>query len=309
MVITVTLNPAVDKTLTIDNFTLGSVNRVSSIRHDIGGKGINVSKVLKNFGIDSICTGFLGGVWEKYFQDELKARGISSKFIKIKESTRTNVKVVDNVNKVYTDINEAGPFIDSIELDEFIKTFESICSKGDIVVLSGGSSPSIPTDIYARLIKIAKLKGAATILDAEGKLLEAGLKEKPDIIKPNIHELSKLMNLQDESEDTIINVSKKLIEDGIEKILVSLGEKGAIYVTKDKVYKCEGLKVPVKSTVGAGDSMVAALVYCVINGLNDVDTLKFANASGAAAVSLEGTEACTISQVEQLINKVDVKLY
>lgn len=308
MVITVTLNPALDKTLTIDNFTLGNVNRVSNIRYDIGGKGINVSKVLKNFGIDSICTGFLGGVWEKYFQDELRARGINSKFIHIKDSTRTNTKIVDSVNKVYTDINEAGPFIDNVELEEFLKTFESVCRKGDIVVLSGGVSPSIPTDIYARLIKIARAKGAATILDAEGKLLEAGLKEIPDIIKPNIHELSKLMNLQDESEDTIINASKKLIEDGISKVLVSLGDKGAIYVTKYEVYKCGGLKVPVKSTVGAGDSMVAALVYSLINKLDNVNTLKFANASGAASVSLEGTEACTLNQVEQLINQVTVEL-
>lgn len=192
MVITVTLNPALDKTLTIENFKLGAVNRVSNIRYDIGGKGINVSKVLKNFNVDSVCTGFLGGIWESYFIEELNNRKISSKFIHINESTRTNTKVVDSVNKVYTDINEAGPSIKNKELEDFIKTFSDLCKKDDIVVLSGGVSPSVPSNIYGELIKIAKEKGAVTILDAEGELLEKGIKEKPDIIKPNIHELKNL---------------------------------------------------------------------------------------------------------------------
>lgn len=307
MVITVTLNPALDKTLTINNFTLGEVNRVSSIRYDIGGKGINVSKVLKNFNIDSISTGFLGGVWEKYFLDELNMRNILCEFIHIQNSTRTNTKIVDDLNKVYTDINEPGPLITEDELSRFVSSFESLCNKGDIVVLSGGVSPSIPVNIYGRLIKIAKTKGAVTILDAEGKLLEEGLKEKPDIIKPNIHELSKLMNLENENPNTIIRASKKLIEDGIGKVLVSLGDKGAMLITKDEVYSAKGLKIDVKSTVGAGDSMVAALVYSLINNLDNKDTLKFANASGAASVSLEGTEACTLSQVKKLIDKVSIE--
>lgn len=306
MVITVTLNPAIDKTLTINNFTLGTVNRVSNIRYDIGGKGINVSKVLKNFNIDSISTGFLGGVWEKYFLEELKTREIKTKFIHIENTTRTNTKVVDSLNKVYTDINEAGPFIAEDELNNFINNFESLCSEGDIVVLSGGVSPSIPADIYAKLIKAARGKGAITILDAEGSLLEEGLKEKPDVIKPNIHELSKLMNLADESEETIIRAAQELIDKGINKVLVSLGDKGAIYITKNKVCSCSGLKVPVKSTVGAGDSMVAALVYSLINKLDEEKTLRFANASGAASVMLEGTEACTLDQVELLLEETKV---
>jgi len=307
MVITVTLNPALDKTLTIEDFKLGAVNRVSNIRYDIGGKGINVSKVLKNFNIDSVCTGFLGGIWESYFIEELNNRKISSKFIHINESTRTNTKVVDSVNKVYTDINEAGPYVKDKELEDFIKTFSDLCKKDDIVVLSGGVSPSVPSNIYGELIKIAKEKGAITILDAEGELLEKGIKEKPDIIKPNIHELKKLMNLDEEKEETVIEASKKLINYGIKKVLVSLGDKGAVYVTENKVLKCDGLKVTVKSTVGAGDSMVAALVYSIIKNFSDEYTLKFANASGAASVTLEGTEACTLEQVDKLIDKVIVK--
>lgn len=115
------------------------------------------------------------------------------------------------------------------------------------------------------------------------------------------------MDLDEEKEETIIEASKKLINYGIKKVLVSLGDKGAVYVTENKVLKCDGLKVTVKSTVGAGDSMVAALVYSIIKNFSDEYTLKFANASGAASVTLEGTEACTLEQVDKLIDKVIVK--
>lgn len=306
MVITVTLNPALDKTLSIGNFTLGTVNRVENIRYDIGGKGINVSKVLKNFDIDSVCTGFLGGVWESHFEKELKKRKIQTNFVHIAESTRTNTKVVDSIYKVYTDINEAGPNIDSEELKCFLEKFETLCNRGDIVVLSGGVSSSIPVDIYGTLIKLAKQKGAITVFDADGELLKHGLKEKPDIIKPNIHELQKLMGFDDEEESTVIKMAKQLIEGGVKKVLVSLGEKGAIYITEEGVVSCEGLKVNVKSTVGAGDSMVAALVYGLINNLKDKETLAFANACGAASVEMEGTEACSLEEVKKLVDKIKV---
>lgn len=308
MVITVTLNPAMDKTLAIDNFSLGEVNRSSKVRHDIGGKGINVSKVLRNFGVASVCTGFLGGIWEKYFLEELNTRSINTNFISIKGATRTNTKIVDHLNRTYTDINEAGPEVSEEELNSFIENFRELCKAGDIVVLSGGVSPVIPKDIYGKLIKIAKEKGASTILDAEGELLEEGIAQKPNIIKPNIHELEKLMGEKYKSEYEVIKAGRILVNQGIDKVLISLGDKGALLVTKDAAYNCKGLKVPVKSTVGAGDSMVAALVFSLLNGFNQGDTLKFANACGAASVSIEGTEACTLEQVNSLLELIEVSI-
>lgn len=308
MVITVTLNPAVDRTLNIDDFKAGIVNRASEVRYDIGGKGINVSKVLKNFGVDSICTGFLGGVWENLFISEIKKRQIDVSFTHIEGTTRTNTKIADQSNKVFTDVNEPGPFIKRNELDSFLNNFKSICGPEDIVVLSGGASASIPKDIYAELIKAAKEKGALTVLDADGELLREGIKEEPYMIKPNVDELKKLMNLESDKEEDIIKAAKKLIDTGINKILISLGEKGAILVTNNGVYSCDALKVQVKSTVGAGDSMVAALVYSEINKLSEIETLGFANACGAASVSLEGTEACTIAQVKELYKQITVRM-
>lgn len=307
MVITVTLNPAMDKTVSVDEFSLGKVNRVNGIRYDIGGKGINVSKVLKNFNIQSKCTGFLGGIWLSKFKSELEDRGIDNNFIEINENTRTNVKVVDHVNKVYTDINEAGPVISERDLADFIDNFKALCNKGDIVVLSGGVSPNIPKDIYKTLIQIVKEREAFAVLDAEGELLKYGIEAKPDIIKPNEHEFEMLLNRQLKTREQLIEAAEEILNEGIKEILISLGEKGALYITKDGNYYGKGLKVPVKSTVGAGDSTVAALIYGKIKNFDNKDTLKFAIASGGASVSLEGTEACELQQVEELLKRVEIE--
>ncbi|WP_268048276.1 1-phosphofructokinase [Clostridium ganghwense] len=308
MIITVTLNPAMDKTLAIDNFTLGIVNRVSNLRYDIGGKGINVSKVLKNFNVNSTCTGFLGGILEKTFIEELNSRGIDTRFIHIKENSRTNTKIVDTTKKVYTDINEAGPEISENELKMFLDEFGNMCNKDDIVVLAGGVSPSVPKDIYAQLTKIAKEKGAFVILDADGELLKEGIKEKPDVIKPNNHELVRLLNLESDSEKELIKAAKLLQSKGIANILISLGEKGALFITGENIYHSKGVKVDVKSTVGAGDSMVAGLVYSKLNNYEPSEALKFAASCGTAAVTLEGTKACTLEQVQEMFRKIEVEI-
>lgn len=307
MIITVTLNPALDKTLYVDNFKSGIVNRTSSVRTDIGGKGINVSKVLKNFGVDSICTGFLGGNLKSYFIDELESRGIKTDFIYIKEDTRTNIKIVDTLNGVYTDINEKGPDISDSELTEFIENFKKICREGDIVVLSGGVSPSIPNHIYKELISFARERGAFTILDADGDLLREGLEAKPDLIKPNEFEFMKLTGIEHSEISDIAHEALRFARSGT-LCMVSLGERGALYADHDSVNYLESAKVEVKSTVGAGDSMVAALVYSLINKFDPKKTLSYAVASGAASVSLEGTEACTLKQVESFLNDKIVKM-
>lgn len=308
MVITVTLNPAMDKTLTIDNYSLGRVNRATSIRYDIGGKGINVSKVLMNFGIQSVCTGFLGGIWENAFKEELASRSIGNCFLQINGNTRTNTKIVDSINKTYTDINEMGPEIEKNSLDKFLEYFAKLCKQEDIVVLSGGVSPSVPDSIYAVLTDIAKSKGAYVVLDADGPLLKNALEKKPHIIKPNNHELADLFGIDENDDEKILHAACSLRQNGIGKVLLSLGERGAYYITESGTYFSRALKVPVRSTVGAGDSMVAAMIYSTVNSLKDIDALKFATACGAASVSLEGTEACTLNQVKKLLPEVEASL-
>ncbi|MFH5836933.1 1-phosphofructokinase [Proteiniclasticum sp. C24MP] len=299
MIITVTLNPAMDKTMVIDGIELGEVNRADSVRNDIGGKGINVSKVLRSLGTDTLATGFLGGNIEDQFRKELKNMGILDQFISIQGNTRTNIKLVDRKNETNTDINDPGPVISSEELETFISFYDETVEKGDIVVLAGGLPPNIPQNLYGRLTRMAKEKEALVVIDAEGESLHHALLELPYMIKPNEKELADYLGKEALTEEEIIHSAQYLVEKGIRKVLVSRGEKGSIFITELSTLKGKGLEVQVKSTVGAGDSMVAALVFAENEKLSDFETLALAQATGAAAVATEGTKACTREEVEK----------
>ena len=301
MIITVTLNPAIDKTMILDGIEIGEVNRADSVRNDIGGKGINVSKVLKAFGTGSMATGFLGGISEDVFHKELKKLEIEDQFTSVEGNTRTNIKLVDRKNNTNTDINEPGPLISSEELEQFLRVFNEAVHEGDLVVLSGGIPQNIPSDIYGTLTRKAKERGAKVVVDADGEALLHALKEIPYMIKPNEKELAAFMGKEVLSEEEIIEEANAFVKKGIHKVLVSRGEKGSVFVTENTVHIGRGIKVEVKSTVGAGDSMVAALVYAEERKLDDFETLVIAQATGAAAVTTEGTEACTREEMEKYL--------
>lgn len=301
MIITVTLNPAMDKTMILDGIEIGEVNRADSVRNDVGGKGINVSKVLKAFGTDSVATGFLGGILEDLFHKELKKLEIEDRFISVEGNTRTNIKLVDRKNSTNTDINEPGPLISNSELEKFLRVFNDAVHEGDLVVLSGGIPQNIPSDIYGTLTRKAKEKGAKVVVDADGEALSHALKEIPYMIKPNEKELAAFLGKEVLSEQEIIEQAKAFVKKGIHKVLVSRGEKGSVFVTENTVHIGRGIKVEVKSTVGAGDSMVAALVYAEVRKLDEYETLVIAQATGAAAVTTEGTEACTREEMEKYL--------
>ena len=186
MIITVTLNPALDKTIEIDEFKIGSVNRIVSTRVDAGGKGINVSKVIKELQQESLALGFLGGSSGNHIKSYLDDLNINNDFILVKGETRTNIKIIDRVNNKHTDINENGP---SLVLEDITRIKEKImkyCKQDSLVVLSGSVPSEVQGDIYSEIIKDIKSKGGKVILDADGELLIAGIKAGPYMVKPNI---------------------------------------------------------------------------------------------------------------------------
>jgi 1-phosphofructokinase len=299
MIITVTLNPALDRTLVLGELKTGEVNRVTSSREDIGGKGINVSKVLSELGIPSKATGFLGNNLERFFIEELQSSGIENNFISISGNTRTNIKIVDEKKNENTDLNEAGPFISEKDLNSFYTRFETLVKENDLVVLSGGAAPGIPKDVYAVLTKKARDRGAKVIVDAEGDVLRYAIKEKPFMIKPNHQELADYCGKKTLSEEEILKEGSMLIESGIDMVLVSRGEEGSILFSKECIMIAEGRRVPVKSTVGGGDAMVAAMAYGIMSGYDLKEMFALAQASGTAAVMTEGTTAPTKSEIER----------
>lgn len=304
MIITLTLNPAVDKTVEINNFAIGNVNRISSMRLDAGGKGINVSKVIKTLGGTSKALGLLAGGAGRFIIDYLDGERIGNDFVFINGETRTNLKIVDKVNHTNTDVNEIGPevSIEDIYLvrDKLIK----VMTKDDIVVFSGSIPKNIPISIYADLINEVNKCGARAVLDADGEILKAGVMAGPYLVKPNIHELERMFNVKIDDIDIAIEYSRKLLGYGVKQVALSLGSDGAVFINENLMVKAKGIKVDVISTVGAGDSMVAALTYSLHEGLDFESAVRLAVATGTANVMTSGTEPASLEIIRDLEKKV-----
>ncbi len=305
MIYTVTLNPAVDKTVEINNFSVGAVNRVLSMRRDAGGKGINVSKVLASLGGRSVAMGILGGASGGYIKDYLDGQGIANDFVYIEGETRTNLKVVDSCRGTNTDINEPGPFISANDLDKLLQKLIDNVEADSIVIFSGSVPNSIDNGIYARWIEAVQRKGVRAVLDADRDLLKNGIKAAPYLVKPNIHELGQLFDTVIKDAVEAERYAKRLIEEhGITMAAVSLGEEGALFVEKDRSLLSHGIKVGVKSTVGAGDALVAALAYSMDIGADFEESVRLAVACSAANVTTSGTQPAERDLIEELKKQV-----
>ncbi|MDQ0192480.1 1-phosphofructokinase [Paenibacillus wynnii] len=306
LVITVTLNPALDKTVTIEGLEVGGLNRVDDIRIDAGGKGINVAKVLKGFNENVTAVGFMGGHNGKLILEGLEREGITHSFTETAAETRMNLKVVDSIVQVTTEINERGGVVSPQERTLFQKTLENHLDKASILVLGGSVPPGIEHAEYALLIKAAKSKGVKTILDADGDALKYGLLACPDVIKPNIHELEQLLGVTLESDDEIVEAARKLTAQGIEWVIVSMGGEGSLAVSKDEAVRARPFRIKPESTVGAGDSMVAAIASSLLHGRGMEETLRWATAAGSVTASKPGTQVCRSEEVEERLNDVGI---
>ena len=307
MIFTLTLNPAMDKTVVIEKFTPGAVNRIKSLRVDVGGKGINVSKCLKNLGCASTAAAFWGGAAGQRGIDFLRENGIGSLAVTVPEDTRTNLKIIDPIRHENTDINEPGPTISEENLAELTEKLDAAIAPGDILILSGSIPKGCPSSIYRDLIERYQGKGAKVYLDADGKNFRLGITAAPALIKPNIDELNRHLGAELKDVPEIAAAAKEFLKLGIEEVVVSLGGDGALLVKEGLCLKAEGLKVPVQSTVGAGDSMVAALACGAEKGLSDAQRLKLAIAISAASVMCSGTQAPERETIEILYRQVKIR--
>lgn len=304
MIYTVTLNPALDKTVEIPGMALDTVNRITAMRTDPGGKGINVSKVIAKLGGDSVALALLGGGTGRAIADALEEMGLRCELQFVEGETRTNLKVVDPVNHTNTDLNEPGISVTPAVLDGLLDRLIGLLQPGDLVVLSGSLPKGAPGDTYYTWVARCKEAGAKVFLDADGALLAEGLRAAPDLVKPNQDELSRLVGHPLETVEALAGAAGALLADGVQKVVVSMGGKGALYVTRDTVLYAEGLKVPVGSTVGAGDSVVAALAVAETQGLSLEDTVRLSTATGAANVMCSGSQAAERSVIEELMPQV-----
>ena len=304
MIYTVTLNPALDKTVEIPGMALDTVNRITEMRTDPGGKGINVSKVIAKLGGESCAAGILGGGSGKMLEQLLEGEPFATRFRFVEGQTRTNLKIIDREGHTNTDINEPGLTVTDADLDALLHELLAELRPGDIVVLAGSLPKGAPQDTYRTWTAACKKAGARVFLDADGALLAEGLKAAPYLIKPNDDELSRLAGKKLETLEELTAEGRRLLERGIERVVISLGGRGALYLRKGSTIYAEGLKVPVGSTVGAGDSVVAALAYAEAQGLSEEEAVRLSTAAGAANVMCSGTQAAEREAVEALLPKV-----
>jgi len=307
MIATVTLNPSLDKTVSVEGLVVDEANRWTSLRRDPGGKGINVSRVIHELGGETIAYGFIGGFDGEALKHLLRQQGVPFDFTPIKGEIRSNFIITDSETRRQTRIDAPGPNISRDELRKLIDKITRIKSKPDFLVLAGSVPPGVPADIYRQLIEKAKENGIKTVLDSDNKWLKEGIKAKPNVIKPNVHEAEELLEIQLRDEVSIIEAVKALVSKGIEVAAISRGKDGLIVATKEKVLKVTSPQVEVRSTVGAGDSAIAGLVLKLSQGHRIEKASQWAAAAGTAATFTPGTELCRREDVERLLPQVKVE--
>lgn len=311
MVLVVTLNPCIDKTIYVEKNELGKIISSNKIKIIAGGKGNNVARVLNNLDVKNLSLNFLGGYYGKIIEECLKRDGINYKAIWISNSSRTVITILENDLR-QTAYVEPGPRILDDEKKEMLLTYEKIVNEkaSDIklVILSGSVSSKNCNNIYKKMIEIAKQKKIKTILDSRNHALAIGVEAKPFIIKPNINELGHILNHKIED---INKISDSILVDYVVKlnqfadiVILTLGDKGSIVSNSREIYKAVPPKIKAINSVGSGDSFLAGFAYGIYKSFNILDCLRIATAAGTANASVWDVAHVQKSQVLELIDKV-----
>ena len=308
MILTITLNPSVDIAYQLDTFHLDAVNRVENVQKTAGGKGLNVTRVLKQIGEDVVATGFIGGEIGSYVKKQLTRNDIKNSFVEIGNETRNCIAVLHVGQQ--TEILEQGPTIQEHEALNFIEHLEIILNNVDVVVISGSLPKGLASNYYVEIVELCKKCGIAVVLDCSGEALKNVLEshQKPTVIKPNTEELSQLIgkDVTDDIQELKAVLSGQLFQ-GIDWIVVSLGAKGAFAKHKDKFYRVRIPKINVVNPVGSGDSTVAGIAAGLVHELLDAELLKKANVLGMLNAQEEQTGYVNLEHSEALYSQIKVE--
>lgn len=303
MIYTVTFNPSLDYILSLDQFHVGAVNRTSSERMHPGGKGINVSMVLKNLGVENTALGFLAGFTGKEIEARVQAFGCETRFIHVKKGcSRINVKIRAEKE---SEINATGPAIGNEEIEMLMKQVEEL-KQGDMLVLAGSIPKSLPDTIYMDILERLAGKEICTVVDATGSLLAKVLKYHPFLIKPNNYEMEEVFGVKIETDEELILYGKRMMEMGARNVLISKAGDGAILLAEDgQIYQSPAPEGQVINSVGAGDSMVAGFLAGYMNSKNYEQALKMGIATGSASAFSENL--ATKDEVLLLLEQLEEK--
>jgi len=307
MIYTLTLNPAIDRELTVDKVEYDKVLTAVEARVDLGGKGFNVSRMLMSLGTPSVAVGFVGGNTGRRLESGLRDLGIDSNFVWVDTETRTNISVVTQVHDHYIKVNEKGPLVNKAKQAELLDKIKSIAQAGDWWVLAGSLPPGIDDSFYARIIKVLNERQAVAILDTTGEALRLGCLEKPFLIKPNGEETQALTGMPVDTPAQVALAAAELRKMGAENVVISLGKSGALLQTAEATWMVHPPVVKEKNPIGAGDAMVGGLVWALARDIPLEEALSWGVASGAAAASLSGTDVGSLDLITELRSQVRIE--
>ncbi|BDU62701.1 1-phosphofructokinase [Candidatus Borrelia fainii] len=300
MVYTLTLNPAIDYKIVVEGFHTGCLNHVVRNNFFAGGKGINVSNVLKNFETESVALGFLGGFTGDYIRSYLDLMGIRHDFVSISDNTRINIKMMSDGKE--TEINGKSPVILESDFQFLILKLKNLDK--DMLIMSGSVPSSLGYQAYNEIAK-SLTSNVKLIIDTSGPALQEIIGLRPFLIKPNINELKELLGMNLTSIRDLISAGCKLMERGVQNIIVSMGNEGAVFINNKDACLASVPQINSLSTIGAGDSVVAGFVYAYQNGNSLLDSFRFGVASGTAT-ALRG-QLCSLDDVKDIFDKVKLE--
>ena len=303
MIYTITLNPALDRTIWIQKVRDDVSNRILEEKSFAGGKSVDVSKVLKNLGVDNIALGFVGGFAGRELEGRLLNEGIETDFVRVSGETRTNIIIHETGTGKQLAFNARGPEIKPDELMQFIEQMERLPC-GEVVAIGGSIPLGVSPEIYRKIINLVKRCQARVVLDVDGEALRQGIKALPNVIKPNIHELSELAGRELKDLDDVVSAARSINQQGVEIVLVSMGAKGILLVSDGQQYLAVPPNVNVESTIGAGDSSVAGFIFGLVQGKDLKQCLIYAVAAGTATTLRQGTALCQKDDFERIVPQV-----
>lgn len=308
MIGTVTLNPAIDVILEVNNLKINHYNKVLNAHTTSGGKGINVSKAVRGCGRETIAIGFLGGGRGRMIEEELRGLGITTNFWHIEEKTRSNTIISDKKTGQHTLLSETGPKITDYDLEMLKSIFYRVMSQCTVVTLSGSLPRGVPVNIYGDLISIAKEREVKTILNTSGEQFIKGLEKRPFLAKPDLRESNRVFGIKIDKEKDAIKAAKEVVQRGAEIGVVSLQNEKDVIATQDEIWFAESTYHKIVNVIGAGDALVAGFAVALSEeGKNLKEAIEFSMACALASALREEEEFSSREEVEKCLQCVNVK--
>lgn len=307
MILSITYNPCIDRTLFVSSITLYSANRVLRTETDAGGKGINVARVCAELGLPTFATGFIGGATGEMVKCVLRKEKVDYGFIEVQGETRININIEDEKGDAPTTFHEAGPRVTEEEIEQLEKFVETMLPKSTFVVTGGALPPGMSEDSFVTLIRVARKYDVPVVIDTEGEKLREACEEKPFMIKPNLREAEELLGRPLREIHEIADAAEEIHRKGIPIVVISMGAAGAVLASDQGVFHAIPPPITVVSTIGSGDSLVAGVLYGLMHKKHHAEVLQWGVAAGTATALTNGAEIARLPVIESLLGQVHLQ--